>query len=436
MNMNILFISKDLSGADLCYRLKKEGHNVCLFVEDKDQAYNFEGLVDKTKNWKKELKWVGKNGMIVFDSTGYGRIQDDLRKEGYSVVGGSYYGDKLEHDRQYGQKILSVCGVDIIPTINFQNVKDAICFVKKNKGPWVIKQNGHVHASFNYVSQLEDGSDTVSVLKNYSRNNKKECVSIDLQKKKEGIEIGVGRYFNGNDWLGPVEINIEHKSLFNGDLGPKTYEMGTLLWYEEDEKNKLFQKTLAKMKNYLQQINFHGDVDINCIVNKYKAYPLEITARFGWPATHLHEEIHLSPWGEFLKAVADGKPYDLKYKKGFGIVVLISTPPFPYIVRSRKYYPQGIDIFFKKKMNEEEMGHIHLEEVSARKNKKDLQLYISSKTGFVFHVTEIGKTVKEARKKTYKLIDQIVIPKMFYRTDIGEKFMREDMAKLKEWGWI
>jgi len=435
--MNILFISKDLSGADLCYRLKKEGHYVRLFIEDKKQIHNFEGLVEKTTNWKNDLDWVGKTGIIVFDSSGYGKIQDDLREKGYLVVGGNQFADKLEHDRQYGQKILSVCGMKIIPSVNFSSTKSAIKFVEENNGPWVVKQNGHINTSFNYVGQLNNGKDVISVLKNYNRNNKKECLSIDLQKKIKGVEIGVARYFSGNDWVGPIEINLEHKSLFNDNLGPKTFEMGTLIWYEENEKNRLFQETLAKMKSYLQKINFKGDVDINCIVAQNEIFPLEITPRFGWPSTHLHEEIHISPWGEFLRAIADGVSYDLKYKKGYGIVVLLATPPFPYVIRTKKYYPEGMDILFKKELSEEDMRHIHLEEVSLRNNKKETsQLYISGKTGFALHVTGMGETVKEARKKTYDLIDNIVIPKVFYRTDIGLKFIKEDEKKLRDWGWI
>lgn len=434
--MRILFVSKDLSGGDLAYRLKNEGNSVRVFVNDNSQKHNLNGIIEKVSDWKKELDWVGKKGLIVFDYTGYGKIQDELRKDGYSVVGGSEGGDKLEDIRQYGQKIFSACDIKPVPSVCFDDSKEAIKFLRKNKGPWVIKQNGHINKTFNYVGKLEDNGDLISVLKNYNRNNKKECKNIDIQKKIEGVEIGVARYFNGNDWVGPIEINLEHKDLFNGNLGPKTFEMGTLMWYDDNENNKLFQKTLAKLKPFLQKCDFRGDIDINCIVNEKGIHPLEVTARFGFPATQLHSEIHESPWGEFLKAVADGKPYDLKYKKGYGIIVLVATPPFPYEVKSRKLYPEGVDILFRKKMTEEDWKHIHFEEVSLRKHKKEKQYYISSKTGYVLHVSGTGKTVEEAREKIYKLIDNIVIPKMFYRTDIGEKFMREEERKLREWGWV
>lgn len=435
--MNILFISKDLAGSDLCYRLKEEGHSVRLFIEDKNQKQNLEGMVEKTDDWKKELSWVGKNGLIVFDCIGYGLIQDNLRKDGYSVVGGNKQSDEIENNRQEGLRIISLCGVDSVSSFNFSSAKDAINFVKKNKGCWVVKQNGHVYKGFNYVGQLDDGKDVIDILQSYSRNNKKDCHSIDLQRRVKGVEIGVARYFNGKDWVGPVEINMEHKNLCDNNLGPKTDEMGTLIWYDDNENNRLFQKTLAKLKVYLQSINFKGDFDIDFIIDRDEIYPLEITARFGWPATQLQIEIHDSPWGEFLKAVADGKPYDLKFKKGYGLVVFVATPPFPYAIQLKKYYPTGRRIFFKDNFTEEDLKHIHFEEVSMRNNKSSgNEYYISSKTGHVLTVSGMGSTVEEARENTYGIIDKIIIPKMFYRTDIGLKFVREEKKKLEDWGWI
>jgi phosphoribosylamine--glycine ligase len=324
-------------------------------------------------------------------------------------------------------------GIEVVPSGEFDSPEKAIKFVQENEGPWVLKQNGHIDKIFNYVGRMQDGSDVVAILESYCQHNRAECARIDLQKKIEGVEIGVARYFNGHDWVGPIELNIEHKDLHAGGVGPKTYEMGTLLWYEENEANKLFQTMLAPFKPYLQKIQFKGDIDVDCIVNEDGVYPLEITPRFGWPSTHLHTELHLSPWGDFLKAVADGKPYDLKYKKGYSIAVLVATPPFPYQISEKKYSPVGERIYFHSDMTADDLSHLHFEDVS-----KDEQgnFYISGESGFVLHVTAEGETVEAAREKAQKIIDKIVIPKMFYRNDIGLKFMNEDQQKLKQWGWI
>ncbi|MDP1833691.1 MAG: phosphoribosylglycinamide synthetase C domain-containing protein [Candidatus Moranbacteria bacterium] len=434
--MNVLLISKDFSGADLAYRLQKEGNQVKIFIEEAEYAHAYDGMLEKIADWKAELDWVGRDGLIVFDCVGFGQVQDDLRAEGYSVIGGSAMGDRLEHDRQYGQKILSLSEVNIIPSTNFGSVEEVIGFVQKNEGPWVVKQNGHIDKTFNYVGRLKSGRDVVSMLRNYNENNREECASIDLQKKVKGVEVGVGRYFNGLDWAGPIEINFEHKGLFNGNLGPKTFEMGTLMWYDDNEDNRLFKEILDKLKPALIKGNFRGDVDVNCIINEEGAHPLELTARFGFPALQLQDELHRSPWGEFLKAVADGQPYDLKYKKEYGIVALVAVPPFPYEVNVQKYSSQGLEINFKETFNAEDFQHIHFEEVSRKKEDGQDIYYISGKTGFVLHVTGSGKTIEEARDKTYDLINQIVIPKMFYRSDIGMKFVKKDRDFLKKLGWL
>ena len=86
--MNILFISSECIAGNLAILLKKEGHNIKLYIKNKDDRQNFDNLVEKTNDWEKELKWVGKDGLIVFDDVGWGKIQDDLRKKGYKVFGG------------------------------------------------------------------------------------------------------------------------------------------------------------------------------------------------------------------------------------------------------------------------------------------------------------------------------------------------------------
>ena len=272
--MNVLFISKNLIAGNLAYLLKNEGHTVKLFIDDKNNRENFDNMVSKSLNWKADIDWVGKDGLIVFDDVGYGRAQDKLRKEGYTVFGGSELGDKLEIDREFGQEIFAKYGMKTAPLKDFDNIQDAVRYAEKHKKAWVIKQNDHGSKILNYVGNFDDGRDVISVLKNYTQNESVNKEHISLHQKIKGVEIGVGRYFNGTDWVGPIEFNIEHTKFFPGNLGPTTSEMGTLAWYDTDETNLLYSETLALLKPYLQEINFRGDMEINCIVNEEGAFPL------------------------------------------------------------------------------------------------------------------------------------------------------------------
>ncbi|MFA6305071.1 MAG: hypothetical protein WCV73_00680 [Patescibacteria group bacterium] len=432
--MRVLFISGELIAGDIAYRLKQEGCDVKLFIEDKSRKDCFDGMVKKTNDWQKELKWVGKKGLIIFDDVGYGKIQDYLRKDGYKVMGGCEIGDKMERDREFGQKIFKSLDINTLETFNFQDINIAINFVKKHRCKWVIKQNGHISA-LNYIGKSDDANDVLSTLKTYEKYLSKN-VSISLQRKVEGVEIGIARYFNGFDWIGPIEFNIEHKAFMNHDIGPSTAEMGTVMWYNNDNKNKLFQETLEKFKPLLQKINFRGDIDINFIINGNKVYPLEITSRLGSPSTHLQTEIHSSGWKDFFYAVANGDKYNLNYRRGYGVVVSIAIPPFPYKGISSEYYLKGTNILFKDKLTSGEWKKIHFEEVSLSKSKNTSNYYISGANGYILYVTGFGKSITSARNDAYSLVDKIIIPKMMFRTDIGLKFMERDKKLLKKWGWI
>lgn len=431
-NMRILFISSsDIIAGHLAYILKQEGNEVKLFIDDEDRKRNFDGMVDKVDDWRQEIDWVGKEGLIVFDDVGYGETQDELRSQGYSVFGGSAEADRLEFDRQYAQVVLRNAGLNVLDTLNFDSIASCREFLKSHAGPWVIKQNGHALKGINFVSSFEDNRDSLSVLDSYERIGG-ELEDITLQRKAVGVEIGVGRYFNGNDWVGPIEINIEHKRMFPGDLGPSTTEMGTIAWYDDNENNRLFRETLAKLKPVLAEIRYKGDFEINCIVNESGIYPLEITPRFGSPIVYVHFQIHQSPWGEFLKAIADGKSYDLKWRKGYGIVVLLAVPPFPYVKKLDTISLEGAGVFFDG-VTDEDSGHIYYEGIARRPSG---DLYLSDGQGYVLYSTALADDLEKSKEQAYRIIEKIRVPKSFYRNDIGDKFIEIDCHVLRKLGYI
>lgn len=212
--MRILLISKDGDSLDLALRLQKEGSEVKYSIQDKDYRRIGDGFnLMKAHDYKKELSWVGKDGLIIFDQSGWGKEQDELRKAGYSVVGGSEGGDRLELDRQHAQEIFRKHGTKTVRSRHFKSPDEAIKFVQKNKGRWVLKQNGHVDKCFSYAGKMPDGSDVIDLLQNYKIHNHRECRSIDLQERVDGVELAVTRYFNGKDWIGPVMMNIAQEAL-------------------------------------------------------------------------------------------------------------------------------------------------------------------------------------------------------------------------------
>ena len=435
--MRVLFVSGELIGSAICHELLRDGHDVRLYIDRDGWKNCLEGIIPKTNDWKSEVEWVGKNGLIVFDDVGYGHEQDELRKAGYRVVGGSAEADKLELNREYFHKILDQHGVNILPSYDFAHSQTAIDFIRDNPGQWVVKQNSHFGA-LNYVGEAEDGSDAIAVLESYLANN----MSAHIQKRAIGVEIGVARYFNGEDWVGPIEINHEHKRMCNDDVGPLTPEMGTVMWFSNEDDLPLFRDSLARLKPFLKKVNFKGDFDINCIVNKNNIWPLEATARFGAPSTELQSEMMKTPWVDFLSSLADGTDYQPNFHKGFGVTVSIAVPPYPYTknaIDPSVFTTEVLQLFFKDNMTEDDKKHIYFEEISKKENPlhpDDDIYYWAGTNGWTMHVTGVSSDVHSARKKVYQIIDKIILPKKFYRTDIGLRVVENDLPLLNSWGWI
>jgi phosphoribosylamine---glycine ligase len=60
---------------------------------------------------------------------------------------------------------------------------------------------------------------------------------------------------------------------------------------------------------------------------------------------------------------------------------------------------------------------------------------ITGRDGYALVVTGSGQTMEEARRVVYSRVRTIIIPNMFYRTDIGERW-RQDGDLMHTWGLL
>lgn len=420
-----LFVSNEALIGDLAWEVKKEGHEVLYYIHDADQKDVGDGFIPKVDNWQAYKDWAD---VLVFDDVGFGDTCDKLRKEGKLVVGGSAYTDKLEDDRDFGQDEMKRFGMNTLPKWNFTDFDEAIAFIKENPGRYVLKPSGKAQdeKELLFIGEEEDGKDVIQVLEHYKKTWSKKIKVFLLQKHVSGVEVAIGGFFNGNEFILPVHINFEHKRMFPGDIGPSTGEMGTSAFWSEP--NKLFNETLARMKDALAEAKYVGYIDINTIANSRGIYPLEFTSRFGYPTISLQIEGITSKMGEFLFQLSSGAQFKPQTKKGFQVCVVVAVPPFPFNdPRAFKRYSEEATILFKKP----NLDGIHPGDVKLVEEDWTL----AGNSGYALVVTGSGITMEEARKQAYTRLKNIMLPNMFYRTDIGVRWYF-DSDKLQTWGYL
>ncbi len=426
--LKFLFVSLESLSGDLAWTLKKEGHEVKVYIKAKSDADVYNGFVEKIERWEDFIDWAD---VIIFDDVEFGGVAERLRKKGKLVVGGSEYTDRLEIDREFGQAEMKRHGINILPSWNFSNYDEAIAFIKGNPERYVFKPSGNTPSGGKgllFIGQEEDGKDLSEILEQNKNVWQKKAPWFQLQKFVSGVEIAVGAFFNGKEFIYPINVNFEHKRVFPGDIGPFAGEMGTLMFWSEP--NTLFKATLGKMLSALKESGYIGYIDINCIVNGRGIYPLEWTCRFGYPTIHIQEEGITMAMGEMLYKLARGENFELKTKKGFQVGVRISVPTF--FAKSKDHETvemyHDLPVLFKKPSN---LDGIHIEDVKI----EDGVWRIAGESGVLMVVTGSGVTVEEARRQAYLRVQNIMIQNMFYRTDIGAKWS-EDGDRLHTWGYL
>lgn len=421
----ILVVSHFGVSGELCKRFMSEGNQVKYFIKDKSSRDINDGLIKKITSWE---PYVDSSDLIIFDDANFGEICDDLRALGKAVVGPCPYSDKLEMDRGFGQAEMKKAGMTVLPDWNFTNLDQAIKFVQKNPGRYVVKPCGIAQDEkcLTYVGKAEDGSDIVAQLENYKKKWAGKIHEIQVQTFAKGVEVAVGAFFNGKDFILPACINFEYKKLMVGDLGANSGESGTTMFWSDH--SRLYDETLKKMVSPLRASGYTGYFDLNCIATKDAVYPLEATPRFGVPTIWLQMDGIKSNLGDFFEAVATGKRFNLDTDSGVQICVVVAVSPFPF------EDPKAFDKYSKDKeveFQDPDMDGIYLCDIKRVGGK----FILAGNSGYACVCVGKGMTMEEAKDEVYRRVKSINLPDMFYRTDIGHRWYK-DRDLLQSWGWL
>ena len=416
--MRILGIGARVDLGDMYLNLRAEGHDVRVHANDPAYAGAFGGLIDTVPDWRAELDWVGRDGIVLFEKVGLGATQDALRAEGFRVVGGSALGDRLEYDRSFGQTVLQNAGLPVARVQGFDGPGDASDWLRAHPGHYVLKHDNNARATF--VGDHPAGLDVLHQL------GRTPPGRVLLMQKLEGVEVGVGAYFDGHHFLQPACIDFEHKRFFPGELGEMTGEMGTLLSYEGADA--LFRAALVPLEARLAAAGHVGYVNVNLIANEDGLWPLEFTCRFGNPGYAVLAPLQQDGWGDLLQRMAGGGTDRFRTRHGWCVGICLTIPSFPAET-------PGADpaddppVFF---LVPPEPAHTHYADMRA----EGAQLLARRRTGYVMCVTGTGADVPGAQSAAIARARQVVIPGLRYRTDIGDRFVAGQGERLRRLGWM
>jgi len=282
----------------------------------------------------------------------------------------------------------------------------------------------------NFVGEMDDASDMLALLSLYAaRDAPGEAVDFILMRHLQGVEVGVGAYFNGQAFLEAACIDFEHKRFFPGELGELTGEMGTIVSYEGSRR--LFDAVLAPLAGLLRDGGYCGYINVNLIANVEGLWPLEFTSRFGYPGYAICEALHQEPWEAIFRRMLHKDSLGLRTRPGFACGIVLTVPPFPYR-HGYEELSKGMPICLHQELGAAQQASLFFAEVA----QVNGQLVTAGATGYVGVATGLGGTVAQANEAALRVARGVVVPNLRYRSDIGDRVQREDLQTLRSLGWL
>jgi phosphoribosylamine---glycine ligase len=425
-------------GLNLALRAKECGHDVKYWLpptRSRQELLSGEGLVERPKEWEYLMDGVDLVVMTGNTITGYPEYTkrlEDFFAQDYPIFGPNLASAKLELDRLHGQQVLEGAGIQILPFIIADNLYDAIDYVTLTREPIVIKPwGGEEDKSLTCVAN----SPEEAIFHLERARDRGAQGKLMLQRKVDGLEMGIAGWFTPEaGWLRLKEESWEHKRFMNDNLGCNTGEQGTVIRHVQD--SLLFDRVLRPLTEYLQRIGYRGDCSVNCIIDSDGTpWPLEFTARLGWPDFNIRQELIDDDPVAWMKAALEGRD-EFRPRQEIAVGVVMTHGDYPLDVDKHKEWAG-----FPLRYDPEMWPHFHwqmvkqgLEPVLTEEGLEHQQAIVTA-GNYVAVATGSGAVVADAMARAYAAADSLKWPSnVMFRTDIGRKLQWE-LPRLQALGY-
>lgn len=410
METNVKLISKDGDFLSILYRISQEDIPVTAYMQNPSNKM-YDNMIEKVHT-ETELD-ITPDSVVVFDMVGAGEAADILKQKGYRVVGGSSLADEIELDRYKGTEFMEAAGIRTPKSYLFDSFEELGSFLDKNPADkYVFKPHGNLETDLTLPGYT---SEYMKSIIPYLRERCGEDVTFEIQEFVEGVEMSTEAWFNGQDFIRPINSTMESKGLMEGNKGPATGCAGNTVWYWDAETSEFLYRYLFEgMVDKLREDNYVGPIDVNGIWAPDGIYGLEFTARFGYDAIQAMTRLLQITPGEFITSL--DSIYELPVKEEqYSHAIRLSIPPYPL---DGDVPNLPINIIDQDKYSD----NIYLSDVML---DDEGMLKCAGSDGYIMCIAEDSMPLQRLISKTLHIAEGIEIPSLQYRRDTGDRVIRD-----------
>jgi phosphoribosylamine-glycine ligase len=321
--MRFIIATQYFAGLGFALRLQNEGHDVVVAyagIDDRRAVGSYElvgnGLVekmplsdaiDRRKRWR-DAYWI-------WDENHNAEANELLRREGFRVLGGGAYADRMEHDREACLSFVDRYGLKPPPSFAFEDAGKAVKFVEEHPDTAYAYKPDRGESYETWVPQSSEAAEANLDLREHLRSLRNRSPFV-LQEMKDGIETNVEVWFVSGEPRFAF-MQIESKRKLTGDLGDFV-GCAFDICFEIPLESRAVQETVGRLFPAYREMRYTGFGDANFIASRDGIWFFEKCERFGYNAhPTLFWTLNRDRLGDTFAALIDGS-FQPNFSPGFG----------------------------------------------------------------------------------------------------------------------
>ncbi len=398
-NLTKLFIAPGNGGTE------NIAQNIALNID------NHQEIIDFCQSEKIDLIIIGPEAPLV------NGLADDLRGKNFIVFGPSKQAAMLEGSKYFTKKLCDEMNIPTAKYKQFNSEKEALNYLEKQELPIVIKADGL--AAGKGVVVATNMKQAKEAIKNcFAGAFGAAGQNLIIEEYLSGEEVSIFALSDGENYQILAGAQ-DHKRAFDNDEGPNTGGMGAYspapiiddkMLQKIDER--IIAPTILGMKQ--RGTPFCGVLFAGLMIVNNEPKLIEHNVRFGDPECQV---LMLRLKSDLLDLLYDcargalGKDRKIDWRDEAALCVVMAARGYP------AKYKRGTIIQNIEQAESEFVTIFHAG--TKRENNQ-----ILANGGRVLNIVAIGENVKQAKMRAYQAISKIDWQDGFYRTDIGNRAIK------------
>ena len=379
-------------------------------------ATDIDGVVALAYKLKVDCVFVAPDDPLVLG------MVDALNAQGIRAFGPSKKAAIIEGSKVFSKELMKKYGIPSAAYEVFSDPKEALDYIRnRDSYPAVIKADGLALGKGVVIAEnfKEAKAAIHSIMEDKIFGNSGN--SIVIEEFLTGPEVSVLAFTDGK-CVKPMVSSMDHKRVFNGNLGPNTGGMGTISpnpFYTDEVAqecmDKIFLPTIEAMN--AEGRTFKGCLYFGLMLTPNGPKVIEYNSRFGDPEAQVVLPRLKTDFSQIVNAIIDEKlsDLDIEWDDGACACVIMASGGYP------GKYDKGIPIEGLDKNGQVEGATVYH---AGTKCSEYAGGGFLTNGGRVLGVTAKGANLDEALAKAYAAVDKIKFKGAHFRTDIGRAYKK------------